>query len=75
MFDLVNKLSDVFHAFTYARAIGNFWSICLEVNIVIPFLFYVDVNNKASESLDRLLNDVSFDVFESLSDFNEIYAL
>ena len=75
MFDPVNKLSDVFHAFTCAGAIGNLWSICLEVNIVIPFLFYVDVNNKASESLDRLLNDVSFDVFESLSDFNEIYAL
>ena len=31
------KFSDVLSAFTCARAIGNLWSICLEVNILSPF--------------------------------------
>ena len=29
-----SKFSDVLPAFTRARAIGNLWSICLEVNIL-----------------------------------------
>ena len=28
-----NKLSELLPAFTYARAIGNIWSICLGANI------------------------------------------
>ena len=32
-----NKLSELVPAFTYARAIGNLWSICLGVNILSPF--------------------------------------
>ena len=32
-----SKFSDVLLAFTFARAIGNLWSICLEVNIFNPF--------------------------------------
>ena len=31
---LFSKFSDVLPAFTYARAIGKFWSICLGVNIL-----------------------------------------
>ena len=31
-----NKLSELFPAFTCATAIGNLWSNCLGVNILIP---------------------------------------
>ena len=31
---LFSKFSDVLLTFTYASAIGNLWSICLEVNIL-----------------------------------------
>ena len=31
-----NKLSALFPAFSFARAIGNLWSICLDVNILSP---------------------------------------
>ena len=30
------KLSELLPAFTCARAIGNLWSICFGVNILIP---------------------------------------
>ena len=41
-----NKFSELFPAFTYARAIGNLWSNCLGVNILSPLpsffaLFFV----------------------------------
>ena len=36
---LFSKFSDVLPAFTFARAIGSLWSICLGVNIFIPFPF------------------------------------
>ena len=34
-----SKFSDVLHAYTCARAIGNLWSACLGVNIFNPFPF------------------------------------
>ena len=34
---LFNKFSDVLPGFTYVSAIVNLWSICLGVNILIPF--------------------------------------
>ena len=33
---LFNKLSELLPAFTCARAIGNFWSICYGANILSP---------------------------------------
>ena len=36
---LFSKFSDVLHAFDCARAIGNLWNICLEVNILSPLHF------------------------------------
>ena len=33
---LFDKLSELLPAFSCARAIGNHWSICLDVNILSP---------------------------------------
>ena len=38
-----NKFSELLQAFTFARAIGNLWSICLGVNVLSP-LPAVDFN-------------------------------
>ena len=35
-----NKLSGLLPAFTYAKAIGNLWSIDLEVNILSPSPYF-----------------------------------
>ena len=35
------KFSEVLPAFTYPRAIGNLWSICLGVNILRPSPYFV----------------------------------
>ena len=54
-----NKFSDVLPGFTWARAIGNLWSICLAVEIFnlfsfvsfignIPFLKSLRVNSRPS---------------------------
>ena len=42
---LFSKFSDVLPAFTSARAIGNLWSICLGLDIFIPFPFISFIGN------------------------------
>ena len=57
-------------AFTYARAIGNFWIICLGVNILslewsrfkrlVPLVFVGNILlSKASRTLSLLLKSVN----------------
>ena len=51
-----SKFSDVLPAFTCARAIGNLWSICLEVNILRPFpcfALYLASDSRIEESLKK----------------------
>ena len=37
--NLLSKFSNLLHFFTCASAIGNFWSICLSVNTLIPLSY------------------------------------
>ena len=36
-----SKIPDILLAYTCARAIGNLCSICLELNILSPFLYFI----------------------------------
>ena len=38
-----SKFSDVLPVFTYVRVIGNLWSICFELNTLIPFPYFLFV--------------------------------
>ena len=40
-----NEFSKLLPAFTYARAIGNLWIICLQVNILSPVRSFIEVDN------------------------------
>ena len=56
---LFSKFSDVSPAFTCASAIGNFWSICLVVNIVSPLLFCL-LKARVFSAISITLSEFSF---------------
>ena len=50
--DFINKLPKLLPAFTWAKAIGNLWSVCLGVNILssVPFVNF-DENNRLLKAI------------------------
>ena len=49
------KFSDVLPAFTCANALGNLWSICLGVNIVVPLSSCCLLNSRIFSILSSIL--------------------
>ena len=58
--------------FEFINIVPNFYLYWVNYAIVYLFLYF-GVNNGMSELLEKLVCDALLNVFESLSNFNEVY--